>query len=129
MRVRDEERQPSLQADLTPLINIVFLMLVFFMLAGSLRPGDDIQPASIDSDRAVDDGLLVISVDREGWARVDGAAVNDESLLVLLEEQQARGGRAGIRPDARLEAQRLVEVTDLLRKAGFEQMVLVAQAR
>ena len=71
MIFRDETNRKSPQLDLTPLINVVFLLLVFFMLAGSLKPAEGIESAKVDSQRPVEEGLLVVSVNRTGEAMID----------------------------------------------------------
>ena len=54
MIFRNEARSNLPQPDLTPLINSVFLLLVFFMLAGSLKPAESIGSAKVNSQRPVE---------------------------------------------------------------------------
>ena len=129
MIFRDETRRKSLQLDLTPMINVVFLLLVFFMLAGSLKPAESIESARVDSQRPVEDGLLVVSVNRAGVAIIDTELLSDEALISRLALHAQTGGGVGIKPDARLNAQRLVQLTGLLRQAGFDAMTLITQRR
>ncbi len=129
MIFRDETRRKSLQLDLTPMINVVFLLLVFFMLAGSLKPSESIESAKVDSQRPVEEGLLVVSVNRAGVAMVDTELLSDEALISRLVLHAQTGGGVGIKPDARLDAQRLVQLTGLLRQAGFDAMTLITQRR
>lgn len=128
MIIDDAPVARSSEPDLIPLINIVFLLLVFFMLSGSLAPQDTVQAARVNSARPLDADLLIISVDQGGRTIIDSRYVDEELVRQRLSEQLAAGGRAGIRPDARLEAQRLVELTGLFKAAGFEQMTLITQA-
>ena len=129
MIFRDETRRSPPQIDLTPLINVVFLLLVFFMLAGSLKPVESIESAKVDSRRPVEDGLLVVSVNRAGEAMIDSELLTDEALISRLALHSQSGGGIGIKPDARLDAQRLVQLTGLLRQSGFDSMTLITQQR
>ncbi len=129
MIFRDEIHRKSPQIDLTSLINVVFLLLVFFMLAGSLMPVENMESARVDSHRPVEDGLLVVSVNREGVAIVDSESLSDDALISRLLIHAQTGGGVGIKPDARLDAQRLVQLTGLLRQSGFESMTLITQRR
>ncbi len=92
MIFRDETRRKSLQLDLTPMINVVFLLLVFFMLAGSLKPAESIESARVDSQRPVEDGLLVVSVNRAGVAIIDTELLSDEALISRLALHAQTGG-------------------------------------
>lgn len=129
MIFRDEAPRQSPQLDLTPLINIVFLLLVFFMLAGTLKPAESIESAKVDSKRPVEEGLLVVIVNRAGEAMVGTDVLTDEALISRLSIHAQTGGGIGIKPDARLDAQRLVQLTGLLRQAGFDSMTLITQRR
>ena len=129
MIFRDETPRKSPQLDLTPMINVVFLLLVFFMLAGSLKPAESIESAKVDSQRPVEEGLLVVSVNRTGEAMINSEWLTDEALISRLAMYSQTGGGVGIKPDARLDAQRLVQLTGLLRQAGFDTMTLITQRR
>ncbi len=129
MIFRDEPRRKTPQLDLIPLINVVFLLLVFFMLAGSLKPAESMESARVDSKRPVQDGLLVVSVNREGVTMINSELLSDEALISRLLMHAQTGGGVGIKPDARLDAQRLVQLTGLLRQSGFDAMTLITQRR
>ena len=129
MIFRDETPRKSPQLDLSPMINVVFLLLVFFMLAGSLKPAESIESARVDSQRPVEEGLLVVAVNRTGEAMIDSEWLTDEALISRLTMYSQTGGGVGIKPDARLDAQRLVQLTGLLRQAGFDTMTLITQRR
>ena len=129
MIFRDETPRKPPQLDLTPMINVVFLLLVFFMLAGSLKPAENIESAKVDSQRLVEEGLLVVSVNRSGEAMIGTELLTDEALISRLAMHSQTGGGIGIKPDARLDAQRLVQLTGLLHQAGFDSITLITQRR
>ena len=129
MIFRNEARRKSPQIDLTPLVNIVFLLLVFLMLTGSLKPAESVESAKVDSQRPVEDELLVVTVNRTGEAMIDSEWLTDEALISRLAMHAQTGGVIGIKPDARLDAQRLVQLTVLLRQSGFDSMTLITQRR
>ena len=129
MIFRNEPRRKSPQIDLTPLVNIVFLLLIFFMLAGSLKPAESVESAKVDSQKPVEDGLLVVTVNRTGEAMIDSEWLTDDALISRLAMHAQTGGGIGIKPDARLDAQRLVQLTGLLRQSGFDSMTLITQRR
>ncbi|MBJ7538053.1 ExbD/TolR family protein [Marinomonas transparens] len=68
--------------NMVPLINVVFLMLVFFMVAGQIRKADPIPvipPTSINENRPVSDPnvLIVVGTDRSIYV--------DDNLITLNE--------------------------------------------
>ncbi len=112
-------RKPSL----TPMIDVVFLLLVFFMLAS--RFGSDavlnLPLASSGGDYSGPPRLIDISPDTTA---VNGVLVDDlaQALEPLVEsptDTLILRGRNGA------NLQRIVTVTEALRGAGFTSIVLV----
>lgn len=109
------------------LINIVFLMLVFFLVAGTLaQPLDGdlklIETADLDG-RAPPDALVLHA---DGRASYRGAPVQDVTAFAagLPEDQLAR---VKIVPDRALDAIRLVSASRSLRAAGAGSVVIVTE--
>jgi len=113
------------ELDLTPLINIVFLMLVFFMLAGSLQPKSHVEPAKMAGDARVPNDMLVIEVDRNGYLMLSGERIERRDLPSALIPLRSADRKIAIKPDARLAADELLSLSDTLRKAGFVSMTLI----
>jgi biopolymer transport protein ExbD len=116
------EREPTIA-----LINIVFLMLVFFMIAGTLAPPLDrdvtlIKTADLEGSAPPD--TLVIHAD--GRLSYRGAPVADAASFVAeLPEEQ----RAALRvvPDRDLPAKKLVSIGNDLRAAGAKRVILMSE--
>ena len=70
---------------MVPMINIVFLLLLYFMLAGSLNEQSAplIPPTSTSSERP-HPSLIVITASRTGPILIDGQAVNPGNLATEL---------------------------------------------
>ncbi len=131
MRLSERRNRDAHQENLIPLINIVFLILIFFLVASTLRSFD---PQALDLPRAAaevgtDQGPNVLLVFADGRAELAGAPVASESLG----EQLARFRRNNpdlpllIAPDQSLPAQRLVDLSATARAAGIEDILLVVQ--
>jgi len=108
------------------LINIVFLMLIFFLIAGQLAPPLD--PAlrlvsTRDLDGAAPPDALVLPAG--GRLRFRGAATDPASHLAGLAPEAA--ARVRIVPDRAAPAARLVETAAALRRAGAGTMVIVTE--
>ena len=70
--------------NITPLIDVVIFLLVFFMLAGSIEPEDafPVSPVASTSDLRGDIQDLVVLVGEEGEIAVNDQAIERESLAV-----------------------------------------------
>ena len=78
MRVKQVSRPMHL--DMVPLVNIVFLLLMFFMLSGQLREHDeeDLELAQTIRERpllaAPSEDVVKLSIDARGFVRLDKGA-------------------------------------------------------
>ncbi|MFT4730360.1 MAG: biopolymer transport protein ExbD [Granulosicoccus sp.] len=125
MNFRAPSKPAAIDIDLTPLINIVFLMLIFFMLAGTLKPDDAIQTAEVDGASMIEDDLLVIVMTIDGELSVKGENIDRQALNLLLEAKTTLAGKVAIKPDSRLAAEQLLSLTEELRESGFSEVTLI----
>jgi biopolymer transport protein ExbD len=117
--------RPRRKPSLTPMIDVVFLLLVFFMLASRFGI-DAIIPLPLVSGGGTYDGPpRLVEVLPEG-IRLNGISVPEPALVGEIQRLTntpedvviLRGG-----DDAKL--QRIVTVSAALRQAGFAQIVLI----
>ncbi len=114
--------------DLAPLIDIVFLLLVFFMLTSTFLIPAAIElelPESETADAQVPEGI-VVALDKAGRVAVNGVEVPWEGLrerLAALIEAQPQAAVV-LRSDARSEVQQLLRLMDEIRVAGGSDIVL-----
>lgn len=111
-----------------PLINVVFLLLIFFMVAGRLAASDQfaIEPPASSSDGQPSRELLVL-VGTDGRLAVDGEMLNRSELQQAVSDhlQETESGRVRVKADGRVAATRVVAVMEQLRAAGAEQLDLM----
>ncbi len=117
-----KRRKPSL----TPMIDVVFLLLVFFMLAS--RFGADVAidlPLSAASAETYQGPPRLIDVTPEE-VRLNGVVLSEEALLAELGPLMLSHDDAIIlRPRDAADLQRVVEIMEALGAAGYETLVLV----
>lgn len=93
---------PGLKADLSPMIDLVFLLLIFFMVAANIItfPKDPNVVIPVASDAAVPelvDGRIVINV------YVDGTVKDVDGNVLSIDELRQRVSQAKVRnPNTRL---------------------------
>ena len=132
MRLKRPRSEADSEANLIPLINIVFLLLIFFMLAGRLAPPESpaLDPLRSNSPHSARAAPLVLLIDRTGQISLDGERLDEATLVERVAERRADGpSHLQIKADATLEALRLIDLLARLRAAGAEDIDLLTLAR
>ncbi|MCB1885312.1 MAG: biopolymer transporter ExbD [Geminicoccaceae bacterium] len=118
---------------LTPLIDVVFLLLVFFILAGrfetdSLRPLDLAAPAPSSAPAGPAPPTVLLALDPAGRPRLNGEplapAEVDARLQALLRDRP--GLQVALDPDPELSLQGLIDWLDRLEGIGVARTRLLA---
>jgi len=97
----DSGRRPPLEPVL-PLINVVFLLLIFFMVAGQLAPrpeGDVDAPDSASADTKENLEQFMLVLDKEGRLLHQGQPVDPTRMADLIREHR-RAAAADAEADA-----------------------------
>ncbi|HHH47290.1 MAG TPA: biopolymer transporter ExbD [Gammaproteobacteria bacterium] len=130
MRPMDFEGRARIRShlDIAPLIDIVFLLLVFFMLTSTFMVPEAIElelPAS-SSATVTDSTPLTVSLDQAGQLALNGERIEltqlREAIATLLDADA--DAAITLRSDARTEVQRLLAVMDEIRAAGGSDVAL-----
>lgn len=117
--------RPRRRPNLTPMIDVVFLLLVFFMLVSRFGV-DRVLPLGV---AGAGDGWSgpprLVDVAPGGLA-LNGVPVAPDALAAALAPlMQGPGDPILLRPREAADLQALVRVMDLLQAAGFDRLVLV----
>lgn len=127
----DAPRKKMQEPDLTGLINIVFLILIFFIVAGSLRPysARDIKlsKAPNQTQSAAPRSSLVVQAD--GQILYRGGAVPFEELKATLESvgRDETGRPFVIVADKRADAARLLDIVAIAKSAGATSIAILTE--
>lgn len=110
------------------LINVVFLMLVFFMVAGRIAAGPPkglgLVRLHTDAPAAPADTLAVTA---DGTMLWKGAEAGVAAYLAGQPAAAGTGPVARVMPDRDLPAARLIEIATALRAAGAGEVRMVAE--
>jgi biopolymer transport protein ExbD len=124
----DDPQAPRLDDKIIPMINVIFLLLIFFLIAGSLTEleRDGVRPPRSET-APVSGGS-----ENEWLLRADGVVIVEGRQYTL---EQFRGWlsrpgaqvprRQQLRADANAPAKQLLPLMQLLRESGVEQLALV----
>ena len=123
-------RSPNPDDNLIPLINIVFLLLIFFMIAGQIDQfsGNEIVPPTSGSDTPIPVAPVVIELLAEGQLRMKGDYLTPESLATELPRLgELSGLQISIRADAQARARDLDALLMVLREQHIQRVSLVTR--
>lgn len=130
MRVRENRKRRTRSGGLllTPLIDIIFLLVLFFVLNTSFRQERYIDVNLPESDTSEDiraEGM-VLTLRSDGTIDLDGVEVAWESLTKALENRIGETGAVSvtIRGDEDIDYGRIVSTMDRIRKSGLDAISL-----
>lgn len=115
--------------DLTPMVDVVFTLVIFFMVSTtfiSLESGLPIDLPQAQSNEVQTSDLPTVTITGEGRIYLAGAEVTEgsliESLRPLLEARESK--TVVMRADQSIEYGLPVRVMDLLKQAGAERVAI-----
>lgn len=108
-----------------PLINVVFLLLIFFMVVGELAAPTPfpLQPPQSSSDLASEKRKADLFVSADGRLSLNGADVTEETLAAALGAAPPQEVR--IAADGKAEARLVGRLLAALKHAGVQRAYLV----
>ncbi len=134
MQLRKRARR-DVTVDITPLVDVVFLMLIFFMVSTSFKVASSLKlelPASHSRQQLNDVKEVVISIDAKGRFYVGDERVADDDLRqrILKVTKGDPNMRVVLRADAEARHKRVVRVLDVLRQLGMGKVsIATVQAK
>lgn len=124
------------------LINIVFLMLIFFLIAGTIAPPMDSEVELIKAAEARSiEPPWALFVTEKGELKYQGEAVTPKRFVELRQndepsapvvpsgEETAIGPAVKLAADGRLPAAMLIEVIDQLKSAGAGKISVITERK
>lgn len=117
--------RPRRRPNLTPMIDVVFLLLVFFMLASRFGTDMSLPLTMAGQGTGYSGPPRLVDVSPEALA-LNGAAIAPEALadaLAALTEDP--GDAIVLRAQGEATLQQVIAVMDVLKAAGFTRLVLV----
>ena len=109
--------------NVTPLVDIALVLLIIFIVTSSILVKASINadlPAAASAEEVLPDSVSVV-LDRTGALFLNGEPVTPDGLQVSLRAEIAENpdARALIAADGGLLYERVVEIIDIVRLAGF----------
>lgn len=128
----EEDLSDEPLVNLTPLIDVVFVILISFMLIAPILDVDSVTlapsgPASKKESSTLQNSPLAISIRADNSIWLQGQRVSLENLekRLLLEKKRRPAETPQMIPDARSHFETYCQVKNILEACGFEQMDIV----
>jgi len=127
--LRKKRSKPTIR--LTSLIDIVFLLLVFFLLTSSFVDQQGVTILVPEVENKSEDVLpeISISIDEKGKIYFNSVLVNEAILLNLIKRnlKDMPNKNVAIRADRRVQYDSVVQVIDIAKAAGAKDFLLITQ--
>ena len=122
------EEEPGI--DLTPMLDVVFIMLIFFIVTSSFikESGIEVNRPQADSASSQDKGNILIGVTADGQVWLDKQVVDVRSVRAHVQRmrQEQPEGVVVVQADQDARTGLVVQVMDQARLAGVDDVVLAA---
>lgn len=129
-RAQQQNQNSGATLNITPLIDMVFILLIFFAVNSSFvkEAGVEIERPSAKSAVAQDQANIMIAVTREGQIWIDKQRVDPRSVRGHVERLHAENpeGSVVIMADEASKTGLVIEVLDQARLAGVANVAVAA---
>jgi len=121
--------QPPPQETIVSLIDVIFFLLVFFMLVGRMDATApfEVSPPVSTAGESLPKGGTTIAVAENGALALDGEAIERQALLTSIRDLLSQNPGLFVRINAHAKARltNLLPLVTALEQAGVEDVVLV----
>ena len=131
MKLSKHRPPSSLAFNMTPMIDIVFLLIIFFMTVSQITRTADYPlplPRVTEGDSAAKTASITINLDRQGTIIMGGQTLTEEEVLSTVRKLLAKFGndperiRIQIRCDRNCPSRHVTELFENLARLGFNNV-------
>ncbi|MDR0747645.1 MAG: biopolymer transporter ExbD [Helicobacteraceae bacterium] len=131
--MRKRRNDSEAVVDMTPMLDIVFIMLIFFIVTASFvkESGISVNSPSAATAQTQDKGNIMIAINEAGEVWIDGRMTDIRALKANVTRLKALNpeGAVIIQADASAKVHLLVEAMDQARQAGVENVSIAARRK
>lgn len=131
MRALSSREGENFEIPLTPLIDVVFLLLIFFLVATNFSHKEydqrvELPKAAGGAESTYISSNLVVNVHKDGAIIINGRIIDNSELTKKLTEfkQSNPGNRVIIRSDGGVQYSRVMEIMSFCKESGIERVDL-----
>jgi biopolymer transport protein ExbD len=131
MRRRKTQEADESEVNLTPMLDVVFIMLIFFIVTASFvkEAGIDVSRPDAATAERKERGNILVAISETGQIWIDKRSVDIRAVRANIERLAAENpqGSVVIQADENSKNGILVQVMDAARLAGVEQVSIAAE--
>jgi biopolymer transport protein ExbD len=127
LRGRGKNIIDSAAVDLTPLIDVTFQLLIFFLLTATFNTDAAFKvklPKASASEPATESKSIVVEISEDGRFEVDGKVVDGAELQTRLcmAAKEAQISTVNIKADQNTKHEKVVQAMDVAKACGIEKL-------
>lgn len=127
---RRHAKKDEADINITPMLDIVFIMLIFFIVTTSFtkETGADITKPSAESTENKPRGNILVGIRSNGDIWMNGGEIDLRQVRTMVERAVAENpeGEVVVIADRGTKTSDLVKVMDQIKLAGFEKLTISA---
>ena len=120
----------------TPLVDVVFLLLIFFVITPILENSNRIEinlPKATVEQVESSFQAIEIAIEREGRVFVNGLPISNSNQMILIKELESLSGGDMSKPvvlyaDGEVSHQSVVNIMSIIKNIGFEGLQLAIES-
>ncbi|XOZ33419.1 ExbD/TolR family protein [Halomonadaceae bacterium KBTZ08] len=127
----NQEAEEEESIDVTPMLDVVFIMLIFFIVTASFvkESGLEVNRPDANTANQQDQASILVAIGPDGDIWIDQRKVEPGSVRANIERLHAQNpqGSVVIQADKEAATRHLVSVMDSAREAGVNNVSIAAQ--
>jgi len=130
MKFAKKNIKPKNDDNLLPLVNIIFLLLIFFMIAGVVQKQKELYEVELGTaviENYIDSDDKTIFIRKDGTIVFDGKEISDNELKTYLREIEEKE-KLVIAADGKITSERLNKILLILTRENIERIILLTNA-
>ncbi len=128
-----DQESSAANVNLTPLIDVVFILLIFFLVTASFtkESGIDVNRPTAQTAVRQEQGNLIIAINKNGEIWIDNQLVDLRTIRAHIERLHAQNpeGTVIILADKESRTGTAVDVLDQVRLAGVSNVAIAAERK
>jgi biopolymer transport protein ExbD len=136
---KGKSKRIAVSIDMTPMVDVAFLLLIFFMSTTQFKPPEQVSvqlPASSSEIKVPETGVIVITVTKQGkffvgdeTGKATEVPESELARMVLEERVKNRAARVIVKGDKQTEFGLIADVMDIMQRTGTNRFNLMTEFR
>lgn len=127
----ERKRKVNLNINLIPLINVIFLLLIFFMVAGTVENIDILDIAVPKSEKSEEQAKVqtTLYLGKEGKLAINNDLIEDSDIKTIISTIliEAPDQPISIKADSSVDVERLIWVMGIIEELGGQNIYLITE--